>query len=264
MPEANIVRGKDGKLRLENFYTPLAEAKKEIRKRWKDKKLKKEILKFLENDIPPVFTKKPRAVFARHVATPNLEHQYFQRKACAAELNPLFLEYPEDKFAPENAPKYYLGKIFFLYKRGKNEGYVSSCKKIIDFDKCSGKSISKIFLNQVKLKKLVDFHHTILDKALPNLDRYDISNWYMKKGGKPEKYYKYLFSLFIRNGILFENYLLNKEEIDFTKKIIIPSFSKVEKCFNIKPLIVRLLPQKNEAEPFWYWYSGSVEKYFTQ
>ena len=41
MPEeAKIVKGADGKLKLENFYTPLEEAKKEIWRRWNDKELK--------------------------------------------------------------------------------------------------------------------------------------------------------------------------------------------------------------------------------
>jgi hypothetical protein len=33
MPEAKIVKRKDGEMKLENFYTPLAEAKKEIWRR---------------------------------------------------------------------------------------------------------------------------------------------------------------------------------------------------------------------------------------
>jgi hypothetical protein len=40
LKEAKIVKGKDGKLQLENFYTPLSEAKKEIWRRWNDKAAK--------------------------------------------------------------------------------------------------------------------------------------------------------------------------------------------------------------------------------
>jgi hypothetical protein len=263
MSEAKIVKGKDGELQLDNFYTQLTEARKEIRKRWKNEKLKKKINEFLGNDIPEIFKKEPRAVFARHVATPNLEHQYFLRKSSVAELTPLFLEYLSDKFSPENAPKYYLGKTFFIYKKGKNGGYANSCKKLIDFNKSSGKPLNKISLHKNDSERLVDFHHNFLEPTFPNISRYDISDWYKKKGGKPEKYYKHLLALFLRNGIMFENFLLNEEEINFTKQIVIPSFQEVEKYFNIKPLIVRLLPSSSESDPLWYWYPGSVEKYFS-
>ena len=67
-------------------------------------------------------------------------------------------------------------------------------------------------------------------------------------------------ALFIQNGILFENYLLNDEEMNFTKQIVIPAFLEIEKHFKFKPLIVRLLPSKSESELYWYWYPSSFEK----
>jgi len=257
--EAKIVRGKDGKMRLENFYTPLAEAKKEIQRRQRDKKLKKKIEDFLEGDIPDIFKKKPKAVFARHIATPNLEHLYFLRKASVAGLSPLFLEYLKDKFKPENTPKYFLGKMFFVSGKGKNGGYKNKCIKILNFDECSGKPLNRISLAHSK-KKVIDFHHNFLNINLPYIDKYDISDWYYQNGEKPKKYYKYLMALFIQNGILFENYLLNDEEMNFTKQIVIPAFLEIEKHFKFKPLIVRLLPSKSESELYWYWYPSSFEK----
>lgn len=41
LKEAQIVKGPDGKLRLENFYTPLEEAKEEIWRRWNNKDIVK-------------------------------------------------------------------------------------------------------------------------------------------------------------------------------------------------------------------------------
>lgn len=61
--EAKIVKGKDGKLRLENFYTPLSKAKDEIWKRWNDEELKKKVEKFLGGDLPKYFKGNPKAVF---------------------------------------------------------------------------------------------------------------------------------------------------------------------------------------------------------
>lgn len=260
MPDAKIVRGNDGKLKIENFYTPLAEAKNEMTRRWKDKKLRKKLKEFLGGNLPNIFKKEPRGIFARHVATPNLEHLHFLRKTSVAELKPLFLEYLEDKFQPENAPKYFLGKLFFVSRKGKNGGYCHKCLKILDFNKCSGKSINRISLDK-NGQKVVDFHHDLLDAHFPQIDRFDISSWYRKNGGKPEKYYIPLMALFIQNGILFENYLLNSEEADFTKKIVLPSFLEIEHYFQCKPLIVRLLPSKNESESFWYWYPDHLKQY---
>jgi hypothetical protein len=39
-------------LRLENFYTPLSEAKREIWRRWNDKALRKKVEEFLDGDVP--------------------------------------------------------------------------------------------------------------------------------------------------------------------------------------------------------------------
>ena len=58
---------------IKHIYTPLEEAKEEIWRRWNDKALRKKVEEFLGGDIPDLFKKKPCAVLARSVVSPNFE-----------------------------------------------------------------------------------------------------------------------------------------------------------------------------------------------
>ena len=73
-------------------------------------------------------------------------------------------------------------------------------------------------------------------------------------------YYFVFFSLFITNGILFENYFSqDKSEYDFFCRNIIESFNKVEEYFGVRPLIVPLLPLRTELAREWLWYDISIK-----
>jgi hypothetical protein len=248
------------KLRAEvnSIYTPLSVAKKEIWRRWNDKELIKKEKKFFKNNIPEIFKKEPLAAFARHVTTPNFEHNHFFKKAAVLGLKPICLEYLSDRFVTNNAPKFHLGKMYFLGGRGKNGGGKVNCIKLINFDKSAGCIIKKVNTIETNIK-LIDLHHNLTDYFFPTVNRYDISSWYMENGKLPNEYYKYLLALFIRRGIIFDNFLLNDEEIDFTKNIVLSSIEKVINYFGVKPLIVKLLPENSESENHWYWYPMMLE-----
>lgn len=257
--EAKIVKGKDGKLRLENFYTPLAEAKKEIRRRWKDKKLRKKVKDFLEGNIPDIFKKKPKAVFARHVISLNYELYHFLKVCKCSEMDYSFIEYTKDRFSSKNSSKYHLCRLFFhdgKSKKGKNR---ISGLKIANITEADGKIIDSLQTNWNE--KLIDFHHRLANVAISDIERkiFDVSFWEKRKGKSIENFYKYYLSLFIRYGILFENFLLNKEEINFTKKVVVPTFNKIEEYFGIKPLVVRMLPKSTEEELYWFHYDGFLK-----
>jgi hypothetical protein len=81
-------------------------------------------------------------------------------------------------------------------------------------------------------------------------------------GKKPIDYYKYILALYIRNGILFENYILNdKNEKKFIEDVLIPAFLSVKKEFNLKPLIVPVSPMEEECDKKWWCYSKKVKDF---
>lgn len=261
MPEAKIVRRKDGKLRLENFYTPLAEAKKEIQRRRKDKNLRKKINKFLKSDILDHFGKNPRAVFCRYVLSPNFEFKYFLSIAKMAELKPLALQYSDDKLVAKNTPKYYLCKMFFYDGDGKRGGEKMDTLRVVNLNKWEGKKLCNV--QTLNNENLVVFHNNLLKKTIANkkYEIFDFSDWFNEKKKLLKRYYYlHYLALFVCNGVLFENFLTNKEEIQFTKNKVIPSFNKIQKMFGVKPLIFPLNSIKSEESPSWFYYSNRIKK----
>ena len=107
---------------LNKIYTPLSVAKKEIQRRWKDKKLRKKVEDFLGRDVPDELKKDPKAVLVRHIASPNNEFIRFLNLSELIGLKPKCMEYQHDKFRAENQDKYYLGKLFFFNGIGKKWG----------------------------------------------------------------------------------------------------------------------------------------------
>jgi len=100
---------------VKEIYTPLSIAKKEIRKRWNDKELRKKVEDFL-GEIPEIFKKEPSAVLARHVTAPNSEFFHFLELVRLTSLKPVNLEYLKDKYVSCNPAKLYLGKMCFFKK----------------------------------------------------------------------------------------------------------------------------------------------------
>lgn len=259
--KARIVRGEDGKLRLENFYTPLAEAKKEIQRRWDDNKLRKKINSFLKSDILDHFGNEPRAVFCRYVLSPNFEFKYFLSIAKMAKLKPLALQYSGDKLVAKNTPKYHLCKLFFYDGDGKKGGDKIDTLRTVNLNKWEGKKLCDV--QTLNNESLVVFHNNLLKKTISGkkYEIFDFSDWFNKKKKLLKRfYYLHYLALFVCNGILFENFLTNKEEIQFTKNKVIPSFNEIQKKFGVKPLIFPLNPFKSEESSSWYYYPDKVKE----
>jgi len=259
MPEAKIVIGENGESRLENFYTPLPEAKREIRRRWNDKKLRKKLEEFLGGDIPDIFKEEPKSIFARHVISLNYELYHFLKICKCSEMDYGFIEYTKDKFTSANSSKYHLCRLFFHDGNSKKGERIINGLKVVNITEADGKIIDSLRTNWNE--KIVDFHHRLLCIAVPDINSriFDVSFWEKRKGRSIKNFYKYYLALFVCYGILFENFLLNEEEIDFTKNVAVPTFQKIEKYFGIKPLIVRMLPKNTEEKLFWFHYHGFLK-----
>ncbi len=257
--EAKIVKGPDGKLRLENFYTPLEEAKKEIWQRWNDKELRKKVYDFIGGDIPDFFKDSPKAYLARHLNTPDKEFFRFLELSKKMNLQPICPELLADKFSAKSSDKYYLGKLFFHDGKGKNGGNKISTLKMIDFNKSEGKKISD--LKTIWGENLVNFHHTILKASFPKIDgkNPDVSVWLIKKRKTLGDFYKYFFSFFLCHAVLLESFLC-KDEKSLINESVLPQFNELAMKFNIKPLIVRLLPENKESDQIWCCHPESVKQ----
>lgn len=259
MKEAKIIKGPDGKLQLENFYTPLEEAKEEIWKRWNNKELRKKVEEFLGGDIPEVLKDSPKAYLARHLNTPDKEFFRFIELSKELNLSPVCPELLSDKFSAKNSDKYYLGKLFFYNGKGKKGGDKISTLKIIDFGSSEGKRISD--LKTVWGESLVAFHHTILRAAVPKIEgkNPDISFWFAERRRNPNDFYKYFLSLFLCHAVLSESFIV-KEEKSLIENSVLPRFNWLHEKFNIKPLIIRLLPQQKENDRIWCCHPEFVKK----
>lgn len=247
-------------MNLDEIYTPIEEAKEEIKKRWEDKELQKKVDDFFNNDIPDFLQDSPKAYLARHVATPNFEFFEFLKLADNIKMDYVVPEYRHDKFHPANSMKYHLGRVFLHNGKNKNGEHSIEAETIIDFNSSNGKRIDEV--ETLWGEKLIDFHHRLLkeEDVHSSFKLYDISDWIKKMGSSPEKFYLYFLALFIRNGILFENFLTNGEERMFTSKNVIPYIEILQKRFGYKPLIVRLVPKESEEDIYWMCYNRGIKK----
>jgi hypothetical protein len=241
-----------------SIYTPLSLAKKEIWKRWNNKALKKKVEDFLEGDVPEFLKGEPRAFLARQVATPNFEFLRFLKLAEKTNLKPACLEYLDDKFASENQYKYHLGKICIYCGVGKKMGEKIIVNRIIDFNESERKVIKEI--KTVSGKSLVDFHHGLFTANGYNKEVafIDASDWVERNGKTPNRFYSKLFAVLTCFGILFENYSDNKDEGDFTKNIVLPNFKQVENILGVRPLIVKIMPMKDQDKDYYFYYSEKI------
>ncbi|KND48969.1 MAG: hypothetical protein AB200_00885 [Parcubacteria bacterium C7867-005] len=235
------------KQKFEKFiYTPIEEALTELDKRSKDDSIKS------LPSLPNPFSDEPRAVLFRHVATPNYEARRFISIVDGLEsLEPLILEYTSDKFFDKNEWKRSLAKIPF------NKGIDSNGKikfenvSVLDFNTNNGKPINEVITYSGQT--LPDFHHELFLRIFPDLKDgvFDLSNWLKENGQSARNYYKSFLKIFIKNGILFENFLLEEPELTFNKNIVLPSLIEIESETGLKPLIVSLEPTDTEGDKFW-------------
>ena len=201
--------------------------------------------------VPKPLKKRRPLVIFRHMATTNYEIMRFMGIAQAADADPLILEYTSDLFLSLNKWKYSLAKLIFYKGRGRGGNLKIERKSIIDFNICNRKPFSKI--KTLWGQDLVDFHHELFLKRFPKYKEsvFDLSDWLKCNGSCSTGYYKKFLSLFLNNAILFENFLLEGEELQFTKKVVLPALQEIFHETGHKPLIVPLEPTKTEDNLFW-------------
>lgn len=239
-------------------YTHIEQAVKELEFRKVDENISQFVDANLPMGVPAVFKNERNAVLARQLASPNFEFMKFSN--VADKLNgftKIVMEMHKDKFTPaDNLTKYHLGKIVFNNSRMQHDS--NNSIMTVDFNEYGGKKISEV--KTVWGQGFVDFHHELLQYSINNklnseTTQFDASDWVSKLGTSASEYYAKFLSLFLQNGILFENFLLKeKAEQTFTREVFLPAFIKIIKETGVKPLIVSYLPIETEGNNFWNYY----------
>ena len=197
------------------------------------------------------------AVLARHVATARYEDIVFSQLAISVGLEPVWIEYLNDKFSDRSDFKRSLLKRCVFKGRGKRSGQIISINESLVKDMTASVGLK---LNQIQTSaggNLVERHHQQHALFFPKNPRFDISNWYAKAGPRAVNYYPALLSFFIAHAVLFEDYHGGESGAklgDFTEKVFTPAWQNIETTFGTRPLIVPLpwrsefsmYPEKND------------------
>lgn len=232
--------------RLGRLYTPLHDAVSCINGRTRQRRAR------LPSGIP---TGK-YAVFGRQVATASHETIRFLQLAQTLGLTPLFFEFHGDKFVTRNRSKLALGHMRFV--DSLTDGHSGKSIRIVNVQTAQGLPLASV--STVWGQSLIDFHHSLLHEAIPKAPpavMFDGSAWFRSFGPTARDYYQQWLSLFTDHCILFENYLLQPHEVEFTQDIVLPAFEAVSSTVG-RPMIVPLDPTDSTGHEFWMSYPTSI------
>ena len=247
---------------VNSWYTKLTDIVDELDKRSTNNELEEKIDKLFGDNRPEFFNKDRKyAVFTRSIFTPNHEMAYFLDLCNLLKLEPLLLEYSDGKFVARNLEKYRLARLKFYEGIGKHHGIKNSQLNILNFNEEEGKKMEEI--TTLWGEKVIEFHHHALFRVYPYLEKSinDFSAWFNKTRTMNSHYYFFFLSLFLKNCVLFENFIdSDNEETKFTEKHFLPSFIEVKNFFGLKPLIYPLLPIEYEKSDWWYSYNEYAKK----
>lgn len=242
------------------FSENMSDVLEELKRRQADRNLEQKLKEVWDSHQIPFadfLNNGPYAVLSRSVATPNLEQLHFLETAGHHGLKPVILEY-DGKFVTKNLEKFCLCKMNFI----NNNQDLKSNKNITvtDINKYQGKHMGEIktFSNQ----SLIDFHHNLFWRYAntKSCQLYNFTEWFNETRTMGPDYYFFFLLIFIKNAILFDNYVLSdKFENEFIEKKIIPSIKDIVQVLGIKPLIFPLVETEDEANIKWLSYNEDVE-----
>lgn len=230
-------------------YYSLDEAREEIKKRWSNLELKKQIEEELGDDFISSFKDSPKAISWKAVMSPDNSFTFFLSCSTYLNIEPLFFEYLGDKFTSVNEEKKNLGRLFL--KENGVEKIFDICN-IQENENCSVKDV--VLRNK---ENMVSFYNSLFKYSGYNCNKIDITEWAHKLGTSDDYYYKYLLH-FVCHGIAFEMFLdetVDKKESNFTNNVIIPKIQKIKEKYGIEPLIIKPYPSNQDKKEDFYWWS---------
>ena len=240
-----------------NIYFSLDEARAELSRRRQNTLLRAVVEAELGECLWPELRERPRSLFPRHLLTPNNTFLYFLHAAYYVGAIPFAGEFLGDIFSHSNMDKQLLGRL-----RATN-GTRKVQVEIISFSSNDRKKICEVVKHTGK--RLVDFHHRLLEIGGYNIEHRDMTDWF-RGFGKPTDFYYPILLHFVAHGVLFENYLTekeNKSEGVFTNNVVFPAMRRIKDKFGLRPLVVRLCPENQSEEENFYWkcYPPRVNEY---
>lgn len=244
-----------------HVYSTWEEALDELSRRQDDPELERKAHALIPNGVPEIMKGKKSLVLFRHVATPNYEVARFLvgADALSDRAQPIILEYTKDKFTNRNDWKFSLGKLGFHKGHTKANDIILENKVILDVNDSNFKPLHTISTHWGQ--NLIEFHHELFEVAYPMFkdSKFDLSDWLHELGPTAKDYYTAFLALFVRDGILFENFMVDGKEEGFTKEVILPALLTIEEATGVRPLIVPLEPTHIEGDKFWLSYPHSLK-----
>ncbi len=241
----------------DNIYFSLDEARAELSRRRRDTGLREAVEAELGEHLWPELRERPRSLFARHLLTPNNTFLFFLHAANYVGAIPFAGEFLGDTFSQSNIDKQLLGRLRAINGTRKIQ------VEIISFSSNDRKKICEVVKHTGK--RLVDFHHRLLEIGGYNIEHRDLTHWF-HGFGKPTDFYYPILLHFVAHGVLFENYLTeeeNKSEGAFTNNVVLPAMRRIKDKFGLKPLVIRLCPENQSEEEDFYWkcYPPRINEY---
>jgi len=232
-----------------NIYLSLDEAREELSRRRRDTELRRAVEAELGDYLLPELRDRPRSVISRHLSSPNHAYSFFYQAARYVGAMPFSWEFLSDTFSASNPDKRCLVSLRVIDANRKlivniASPYGNDGKKIHDVIKHSG-------------KRLVEFHHRLLELSGHHIEHRDMTNWYRHFGKPCDYYYKFLLN-FAVHGVFFEYFLTEDEEPRegvFTNRVVLPAIRKIQEKFGIMPMIVRWLPENQSEDEDFHWQS---------
>lgn len=252
---------------FDHLFTEPHVAVSELKKRQADDKLAADVHARLGTAAPALLQHmtRPTALLYRQVGTPLYETMLFLELAERYGLNPLIIEYLDDKFVGAGNPyKRALGKLPIFQHTGSDGRDLVKYITVMDFNSFVGKPISEACC--IAGMTLTEFHHDLLHKLTgknPATLCYDATAWFSEHGKTATHYYEPFMTLLVRDCVLFENYEASKHLKPFMHDVVVPAFERVETMFGYRPLIVRLLPEHEENRAYWNSYPKEAESFIT-
>ena len=232
-----------------NIYFSLDEARAELVRRRRDTALRRAVEAELGEYLLPELRDRPRAVIARHLSSPNHAYSFFYQAARYIGAMPFSLEFIGDTFSAANPDKRCLVSLRVIAGSQKLSVNIASPNRN------KGKKIHEVVKHSGK--RLVEFHHRLLELSGNHIENKDMTSWYRHFGKPCDYYYPFLLN-FAVHGVLFEYYLSANElpaEYEFTVNVILPAIRKILDKFGVMPMIVRWLPENQSEDEDFHWKS---------
>jgi hypothetical protein len=237
-------------------YTPWQDAIVEWGVRQEDANLETPIDALLPQGVPAGIRQgKNNICIFRNIATPNYEmHRFMTCADVLKEFRPVVFEFTKDFFNNRNETKFALGKLRMHHRINETGSDIYEYARIIDINSANNRPFDTLTTHWGQ--SLLDFHHELTLRHFPNMadNLIEISAWIKAMGPTPKEYYARFLSIFLKHGILFENFLLEGQEARFTKEVILPALISIHETTGKKPLIVNLAPVEIESASFWHGY----------